>query len=129
MMSLKARRERYDRFITMWKAGVKVAVICKELGVEADQVRRYRRKFGLEPRAPSYSTKPIIMPVLAEHHWREAALMWKGGMDTTQIARRFGKTEAYVYNCLTFIRAMARGERDGKSVVTGTRNATQEVPR
>jgi hypothetical protein len=52
-----------SRFVEMWHGGVAVSVICGELGLSTDSVRKLRMRLGLVARTARTRAAPIADPV------------------------------------------------------------------
>lgn len=75
-----AGRKKYDwaQFRALWEEGKRDAEIAREIGCNADTVRRWRRRAGLAPRY----RQEIDRARLKE--------LWEAGMDDPHIAKELG---------------------------------------
>lgn len=83
-----AGRKKYDwaQFRALWEEGKRDAEIAREIGCNADTVRRWRRRAGLAPNAFRY----VIDTEKLKKCWAE-------GLNDPQIAERLGVSRPSVY--------------------------------
>jgi hypothetical protein len=127
---------RWACYAKAYSLGYSLPQIGKFFGKEHTTVLNgIRRHMGMKPKwradfIPQLET--LLMSKNESGHLerlhdqllREAQLLWKSGcMDTQQIAKRLGVTEASVYNSL----CNARGERDAKGRTDVARGQGREV--
>lgn len=76
----------WKQFRELWDEGKRDAEIAREIGCNADTVRRWRRRAGLAPNAFRY----VIDPEKLKKCWAE-------GLNDPQIAERLGVSRPSVY--------------------------------
>ena len=83
-----AGRKKYDwaQFRALWEEGKRDTEIAREIGCNADTVRRWRRRAGLAPNAFRYVIDP-----------EELKKCWAEGLNDPQIAERLGASRPSVY--------------------------------
>ena len=83
-----AGRKKYDwdQFRALWEEGKPDTAIAREIGCNADTVRRWRHRAGLAPNAFRY----VIDPELLKKYWAE-------GLNDPQIAEKLGASRPSVY--------------------------------